>query len=326
MKENTFLSVVVPIAEDGDILEDAVYDIADVVMRNYSNYEIILVDNCSQDHTRSLFEKIRKSIDCIRYVRLSRKFGLEILIACGLEQAIGNIIVVLRPDCDPPALIPEFVRRAEACSGVVVGKRDVFKDRSILYWLAYNFYYSICKLLLERPHIYQSTHFIALTRPSLNALLKIKGTYRYLRVLSMYSESRDKVNTLKYSRISRRRSERHRDALCLLNECVLMITSNSVRPLRLVGAISMIGALTNFIYLLYILTNKAFFDVVPGWAAISFQSSIMFGLILFAFSIISEYMARLLYEVKSSPLYFIQEEVQSNFMVKDRESRNVVYK
>jgi hypothetical protein len=257
---------------------------------------------------------------------LSRRFGLEIAVACGLEQTIGNVVVLLRPDSDPPALIPEFVKRAESHNCIVIGKRNIFKNRSWLYWLAYNFYYSFCKLLLERPHIYQSTHFIALTRSSLNALLKMRGSYRYLRVLVTYFESRDRIQTIRYDKICRRKSERHRNIWRLLNDCVLLITSNSVRPLHLASGFAAAGSLINLIYLMYILTNKAFFEVEPGWAAISFQSSMMFSLTLFIFSVFGEYLARLLSELNGYPDYHINEEVQSNIMISNVEKKNVIHR
>jgi glycosyltransferase involved in cell wall biosynthesis len=325
MSSSTFLSVVIPIYNDADILEEVILEVIDAVFECYENYEIVLVDDCSTDHTKAFVEDNRNNFDCVRYIRLSRKFGLEVAIACGLEQIIGDIVVVLRPDSDPPLLIPEFVERAETCNCIVVGRRNVYKNRSYFYWLAYNLYYSICKLLLERPHIYQSTHFIAMTRSSLNALLKIKGSYRYLRVLVTYFESREKINTIRYETICRRNLERHRNIWSLIDECVLLITSNSVRPLRLAGGLAVVGALLNIAYMFYILVNKAFWEVEPGWAAISFQNSIMFSITLFIFSVFCEYLARLLCESKAYPVYYIQEEIQSNTMIRNMKKKNIIH-
>ncbi len=324
MRFDVFVSLVIPLSNDGDILEDVIDGVVTVLKENYKNYEIICVDDGSLDHTRSLFEDYRKTVDCLRYFRLSRRFGLEVAISCGLEQTIGDVAVVLRPECDPPSLIPKFVEAARNCKCIVVGQRKLFKLRSLLYRLTYNIYYGLCKLLLERPPIYCSTHFMALTRTALNSLLRIKDTYRYLRVLSLYAGFSLKV--LKYQQLQRRKPERHRNLLFLLDDCVSMIISNSVRPLRIASAIALLSSVLNFIYLFYVIFWRAFFSwVQPGWAATSFQNSTMFALLFLVVSVVCEYLARLLQEVKVRPLYFIEDEIHSNVMLVDSEIRNVVY-
>ncbi|MEA5533142.1 glycosyltransferase [Crocosphaera sp. XPORK-15E] len=318
------MSLVIPFSDDGDILETVIDEVATVLKENYKNYEIICVDDGSLDHTRSLFEGYRETVDCLRYFRLSRRFGLEVAISCGLEQAIGDVAVVLRPESDPPGLIPEFVEEARSCKGIVVGQRNLFKRRSLLYRLTYKAYYGLCQLLLERPPIYCSTHFMALTRTALNSLLRIKDTYRYLRVLSLYAGFSIKI--LKYQQLQRRKPERHRNFLFLLDDCVSMIISNSVRPLRLASAIALLSSFLNFSYLFYVIFLRAFFSwVQPGWAATSFQTATMFGLLFLVISVLCEYLTRLLQEVKVRPLYFIADEIHSNVMLIDSEIRNVVY-
>jgi polyisoprenyl-phosphate glycosyltransferase len=221
-------------------------------------------------------------------------------------------------------LIPEFVEQAQCCKGIVVGVRNLFETRSQGYRLAYNIYYRLCQLLLERPQIYCSTHFIALTRTALNGLLSIKDTHRYIRVLSMYTGY--KVQTLEYRRIQRRKRERHRNPFILIADCASMVVSNSLRLLRLTGAVAAICSLLNFSYLGYVLFMRIFFKgIQPGWAATSFQNATMFGFLFFVAAIACEYLGRVLEEVKNRPLYFIEDERQSSVMLTDSEVWNVVY-
>jgi polyisoprenyl-phosphate glycosyltransferase len=324
VKYDMFVSVVIPLSDDADILENFITEVSSILKANYENYEMIFVDDSSRDPTRGLFEQWKNSISCLRYFRLSRRFGLEIAIACGLEQAIGDVVVVLRPECDPPDLIPEFVREVQLCRGIVVGKRNLLKNRSASYRLVYNTYYTICKLMLERSQIYCSTHFMAFSRTALNGLLRIKDTYRYLRVLSMYAGY--KVTTLNYRQIQRRKPERHRSLLPLIEDSASAIVANSLRPLRFAAAIAIISSFLNFSYLGYVLFIRAFYQgVQPGWATMSFQNATMFGLLFFVIAIVCEYLARLLDEVKVRPLYFIEDEIQSSVMLANSEMRNVVY-
>jgi dolichol-phosphate mannosyltransferase len=323
MRYDVFVSVVIPLSDDADILDDVINEVAKVLKENYNNYEIIFVDDGSRDYTKSLFEERMGTVQCLRYFRLSRKFGLEVAIECGLDHAIGDVVVVLRPECDPPELIPEIIDQAQCCKGIVIGTRDLFERRSKVYRIAYNAYHRLCQFFLEKPQIYGSTHFIALTRSALNGLLRIKDTHRNLRVLCMYTGY--KVKALEYKRIQRRKPERHRNPFVLIEDCTSMIVSNSLRPLRYVGAIAAISSLFNFSYLGYVLFMRIFIEgVQPGWAATSFQNAIMFGLVFFVASVLCEYLARVLEEVKARPLYFIEEEKQGSVMLADSAVLNVV--
>src|SRR5215813_5409264 len=187
MRRDIFVSVVVPLDNDVDILSAAVREIDAVMRGHFGDYELIFIDDGSTDGTRSFFERARAEIACFRYFRLTRPFGLEVAIACGLEQAIGDVIVVLRPGWDPPDRIPAFAEKANDSDGIVIGvAMDKFK-RSFAYRLAYQVYFGLCKIFLARSQVYGATHFMALTRTALNALLTIKDSFRYIRVLAMYA-------------------------------------------------------------------------------------------------------------------------------------------
>ena len=324
MRYDVFVSLVVPLSNDVDILDDVLGEVERVMKEHYNNYEIIFVDDGSLDHTRSFFEERRTTVDCLRYFRLSRTFGLEVAIECGLDHAIGDVVVILRPECDPPQLIPHFVEQAQSCKGIVVGTRNLFTTRSTLYRLVYNIYYKLCQFLLERPQVYCSTHYMGLTRTVLNGILKIRDNHRYLRVLSMYAGYT--ITTVEYTRIQRRKIDRHRNLFAVIDDVASMICSNSLRPLRQAGAVAAIASLLDLTYLGYVLLMRFFYEgVQPGWAAISFQNGVMFGLLFLIAAVLCEYMARILEEVKDRPLYFIDEERHSCVMLTDPEVRNVVY-
>jgi glycosyltransferase involved in cell wall biosynthesis len=121
MRRDIFVSVVVPLDNDLDILPAVVRELDAVMKSHFGDYELIFIDDGSSDGTRSFFERAKAEIPCFRYFRLTRPFGLEVAIACGLEQAIGDVIVVLNPATDPPDLIPEFAEKANDTDGIVIG-------------------------------------------------------------------------------------------------------------------------------------------------------------------------------------------------------------
>src|SRR5262245_370393 len=323
MRRDIFVSVVVPLDNDLDILPTVVREMDAVMQRHFGDYELIFIDDGSSDGARSFFERAKAEFPCFRFFRLTRPFGLEVAIACGLEQAIGDVIVVLNPASDPPDRIPEFAEKANDTDGIVIGIAvDKFK-RSLFYRLAYQIHYGLCKVFLPRSQIYGATHFMGLTRTALNALLTIKDSFRYIRVLAMYAGF--EVTKVPYEFTIRRHPPRRRRALTVLDTTGHMIVSYSDRPLRVAALICAIMGIADFAFLIYVVGMRFLFEhIAPGWASTNFFNAIMFGLIFLVLAVICEYLAELRGEVKRRPLYVVQGELQSNVMLANTETRNVV--
>jgi glycosyltransferase involved in cell wall biosynthesis len=323
MRRDIFVSVVVPLDNDADILPAVVGELDTVMRSHFGDYELIFIDDGSSDGTRSFFERAKSTVACFRYFRLTRPFGLEVAIACGLEQAIGDVIVVLNPTCDPPEMVPQFAEKANDTDGIVIGTAsDKFKT-SFVYHIAYWVYFALCKVFLARSQVYGATHFMALTRTALNALLRIKDSFRYIRVLAMYAGF--EVTTVPYEFKPRRSPPRRRKVVRLLADAGHMIVSNSDRPLRIAAFISAVIGIADFGYLLYVVAIRVLYaDVEPGWASTNFFNAVMFGVMFLILAVVCEYLAEMRGEVKRRPLYVVRGELQSNVMLVNAETRNVV--
>lgn len=323
MRHDIFVSVIIPLEDDHDILPGFLDEIDAVMRGHFSNYELIFVDDGSIDGTRALFEKARPEIPNFRYFRLTRPFGFEAAIACGLEQAIGDVIVVLNPASDPPSLIPHFAEKANDTDGIVVGVKSGRKNRPFIYRAAYAVYYAMCRIFLERSQVYGATHFIGLTRTALNALLKIKDSFRYIRVLAMYAGFA--VTSVPYEMIARREPPRRRALFPLLASAGNLIVSNSDRPLQIAAALSALMGLVDVVFIFYVLAMRFLrSNIEPGWASTNLFNAVMFAVLFFVMAMICQYLAQIRSEIKSRPLYVVHSELQSNVMPGSEAARNVV--
>src|ERR1700736_3344811 len=181
-----FVSVVAPLRNDSAIVADFVAEVMEVLRDNYSNYELVLVDDGSEDDTVIKVTSLLGRYECIRLIRLSRRFGTEIAIASGVDSVIGDFVVVMLPDSDPPRLMPEMVRQARNGQGIVFGVRKGRAGEPLLMRIATDlFYWSAGKLFhLRIPK--NSTKFLVLSRQAVNAVIQIKDKYRYIRLLGSY--------------------------------------------------------------------------------------------------------------------------------------------
>jgi dolichol-phosphate mannosyltransferase len=323
MRYDLLVSVIIPLENDRAILPEFIGETDAVMQAHFGNYELIFVDDGSADGTRSFFERAKFEIQNFRYLRLARPFGFEAAIACGLEQAIGDVIIVLNPVTDPPSLIPHFVQKASETDGIVVGVKTGRANRPFSYRAAYAVYFLLCRIFLERSQVYGATHFIGLTRSALNALLKIKDSFRYIRVLAMYAGFA--VTEVPYELTNRHKPPRRRPLLPLLSAAGQMIVSNSDRPLQIAATLAALMSLADFLFIFYVIAIRFLWkNVVPGWASTNMFNAVTFGVMFFVLSMLCQYLAQVRSEIKSRPLYVVQAEIQSSVMPVQEGLRNIV--
>lgn len=322
-KLDCFVSAVVPLADDADIVDTAVRELVDVLSTNYSHYEVILVDDGSKDATVSIVEKLLREVDGLRLLRMSRRFGQEIAISAGLEGAIGDFTVVMLLDSDPPELVPEMIRRARDGAGCVFGIRKKRNDRVWWKGIGWRLFSSYCRIFLHLNLPAGMTHFRVLSRKTVNAITRIKDRTRYLRTLSAYVGFENQG--FEYELKHRRPLPREKSLFESIGLAISIIVSNSVHPLRFASFLSIGLALWNVFYLVWILSVRVVkSNVVEGWTTQAVEQAVMFGGVFAVLAVLCEYTGRVLEESRHRPLYHLLEERQSNVLVTRPERQNVV--
>ena len=100
---------------------------------------------------------------------------------------------------------------------------------------------------------------------------------------------------------------------------------NSTHPLRVVSILGLILSAVNTLYILYVVLVRLLDEnVVPGWATLSLQVSVMLLFVFLILSMLCEYVGRLLGEARDRPLYYVLEERNSSVMIANEERKNVV--
>ncbi|HVE85343.1 MAG TPA: glycosyltransferase family 2 protein [Myxococcales bacterium] len=318
-----FVSVVAPLRDDAEILAAFAAEVVAVLKAEFANYELVLVDDGSQDDTAARVGPLLEQHQCLRYIRLSRSFGREAAIASGLDSTIGDFVVVMTPDTDPPALIPQMVDLARSGIGTVYGVRRT--RRGDPWWLRAGAaaFYVLCAKLLGVRLPKNSTHFRVLSRKTVNAVTRIKDRNRYLRVLTAsvgYAAS-----AVPYQPLARHGRERHKTFRESLSLAINIMVTQSTHPLRLVSWLGLGASAVNLAYLLYVVAIYLFKSkVAEGWTTLSLQVGGMFFLVFLILAVMAEYLGRLMEETRDRPLYHVLEERSSNVLLADPERRNVV--
>jgi len=126
------ISVIVPMYYEEEVVLETYTRLTKVLqsLKEYE-YEIVFVDDGSQDKTLQILEKIALQNGNVKVISFSRNFGHQAAVTCGLKYVTGDAIVIIDADLqDPPELIPEMVKLWEQGNEVIYGKRKARKGES----------------------------------------------------------------------------------------------------------------------------------------------------------------------------------------------------
>jgi glycosyltransferase involved in cell wall biosynthesis len=318
-----FVSVIAPVHNESGIIEHFVHDAVRTLESNFTDYELVIIDDGSQDNTVRKTTELLKKYKNMRLIRLSRTFGEEIAISAGLDSAIGDYVVVMIPNTDPPELIPQIVSLARNGNDIVIGIRNEreryafpMKTGSFLF-----FWYCRSVLKLNLPR--NSTQFRVFSRQAVNAFMQTKDKHRFLRILSTHVGFR--TDSFVYKPINRDARIQKTKFFSAVNQGISMIIKSSTHPLRLVSWLGISAGVLNLFYTTFVLCSYLFGDdIAGGWTTLSLQSGVMFFFVFLILTVLSEYVGHILIETGERPLYFVLEERTSSDLIADKDRLNVV--
>jgi dolichol-phosphate mannosyltransferase len=324
MANNELLvSALAVLHDNAAILPGFLEDLARVLGSHYTNYEILLVDNGSRDGTERLVIDLLGRYKCVRYLRLTRPTDDETALMAGLDAAIGDYLVTLNPDFDPPAELAKMVELCRDGRDMVLGVADNPVAPGLLYTALRRVFVSLSHRLLRVDLAVGVTGYRVLSRHAVNALIKVRLRRRFFALVAA-DVGLASANHV-YSQISRSGRRPVRRLLHDVRLGMSVLVHNSITLLRLASGLGILGGIMSLSYNLYAVVIFLFKrDVPPGWTTLSFAMSALFTLVFLMLALIGEYLSRVLEESSVRPLYHVRDELSSAVMLSDPARRNVL--
>jgi glycosyltransferase involved in cell wall biosynthesis len=323
MKADVFVSVVAVLRSYARFLPAFIDDVYRILESRYTNFELVLIDNGSRDETPRIVREALKSKKCVRYVRLSRRMSAETAIMAGLDAAIGDYVVTLHPEFDPPAEIPAMVDACRDGAEVVLGVAPFPHPPSAFYRFLRTAFYRFARTALGVEPVRINSVYRCLSRAAVNALTRVRRRRRFFGQLA--AEIGLSIATHPYEFVSRSGKEPRVNLRRAARTAASMAVNHSAAPMRLVSLLGLVGSFLSLVYSLYVV-GVYFFkqDVVPGWTTLSLQVSGLFFLVFIMLTLIGEHLGRLIDEAVDRPLYHVREEQSSSIMLADLTRKNVM--
>jgi dolichol-phosphate mannosyltransferase len=304
------ISIVAPVYNEEKGIHTFIAECLSVVIKMKVNYELVLVNDGSRDKSLGVMAAEARKNKNIRVVDLSRNYGREIAMTAGLDQSIGDYVVLMDSDMqDPPALIPELLAKCLADDlDVVYAARTSRHGESFLKKLTSRLFYRLARNMTGLQIPENAGDFRIFSRRVVNAVTSMKEHNRYLKMLYGYVGYR--VGSIPFERQARLTGTSSYNWVKLINAALDAIIAFSNKPLRIVSISSMGLSFLLLAYSLYVLIEKLLGGkAVEGWTSLMIMISLMFSMLFIFLAVIGEYVGRIMVESKNRPLYYIRDEV-----------------
>lgn len=177
---NGLISIVSPIHNEEAIIEEFVTRIKNVL--SGETWELVLVDDGSTDNSYEVISQLAQQDERIKPIKLSRNFGHQPAITCGIENASGGAVIVLDSDLqDPPEVITEFISKWREGYEVVYGQRNNRKGESFFKRISAMGFYRLLNKISDTKFPVDTGDFRLLDRKVVNALNLMNEKNRYVR-------------------------------------------------------------------------------------------------------------------------------------------------
>ena len=307
------ISIMIPCYNEEENARPIYEAVRDELLRSCPNYdyEILFIDNKSQDRTREIIRKICKEDPRVKAIFNAKNFGQFNSPYYGILQTSGDCTITMCADFqDPVDLIPRFIEEWEKGYKIVIGRKTESKENSFVYFLR-GCYYKLIKKMSSCEQIEQFTGFGLYDSSFVQTMRDLKDPTPFIR--GIVAELGPERKEIEYTQPQRRAGKTHNNWYSLYDAAMLSFTSYTKVGLRLATFIGFISAGISFLIgLIYLIAKICFWNsftmgYAPMMIAIFFMGGIQLGFLGF----MGEYIMAMNTRIMNRPL--VVEEERLNF-------------
>ncbi|NOQ23244.1 MAG: glycosyltransferase [Candidatus Aegiribacteria sp.] len=301
------ISIIVPVYNSTKTLKVLHDRLITSVTPLCNRYEIILIDDGSEDASWDCIEEIISNNSAVRGLRLMRNFGQHNALLCGIRKAKSEVIVTIDDDLqNPPEEICKLLAKLEEGYDVVYGtpiKRKQNLWRSISA--------SLTRIALKSAMGVETASSVSAFRAFRTCIREAFSEYNgpFVSIDVLLSWGSTAFSSVPVKHEPRKAGCSNYTFYSLISHALDMMTGFSTRPLRVSSIMGFLFTIFGVGVLLYVIIRYlALGYSVPGFPFLASIISIFAGAQLFALGIIGEYLARVHFRTMDRPAYVVRYE------------------
>lgn len=277
------------------------------------NYEIVYVNDGSEDSSIDILRKICKTTKNTHYVSLSRNFGKEAAITAGMKKVSGQAVMILDADGQHPIeMLPNFIDKWKDGYQIVTGIRQSNQGEGVIKSLGSRLFYSLLHIVDSREEsIPGSTDFRLIDRKVIDEFNLLTERNRVARNLIDWLGF--KKAYIPFDAEARHAGVASYSYTKLIKLAIDGAITHSTRPLKLIGALGLIISLVSTVLMILILCEMYILNdplnlAISGTAILGVFLSFLVGIVLTCQGLLALYLENVYHETRNRPLYIVDEE------------------
>jgi len=302
-------SIVIPVYNSQDSLVPLVERLQAVLPGVFSAYEILLVDDGSQDRSWETISHLQRQYPQVCGLRLMRNYGQHNALLCGIRAARYELVVTLDDDLQhPPEEIPRLLEKLEKGYDVVYGT-----PQSEQHGLWRDLASRVTKLALQSAMGARTARSVSAFRVFRTQVREAFANYQnsFVSIDVLLTWGTTRFGSVPVRHEKRPYGESNYTFRKLLRHAMNMVTGFSTLPLQLASLMGFAFALFGLLVLVYVVGRYLIQGgSVPGFPFLASTIAIFSGVQLFALGIIGEYLARMHFRLMDRPPFVVDRDPQ----------------
>ena len=308
---NQLISIIIPVFNESESIEYLLDEVLNVMLSNKLNFEIVVVNDGSQDTTSTVLDELTIKIKELSVISLRTNYGQTAAMAAGFDNSNGEVVITLDGDLqndpnDIPKLISHINEGYDLICGWRYDRKDKLINRRIPSKIANKLIANVTGLNL---HDYGCS-LKAFKKEILDDIKLYGELHRFLPVLAKIEGA--KIKEIKVNHRSRKfGSSKYgidrtfRVLMDLLT--VWFMTKFLTRPMYGFGFVGIISILISLIMTSYLIIIKILGEDIGNRPMLMFALILgIAGVQLFSFGLLSELLIRTYHESQNRPIYRIR--------------------
>lgn len=300
------ISFVIPCYRSQDSIRSVVEEIISEIgkVEEY-DYEIILVNDGSPDHTVEVLEQLHLENDKVVVVDLMQNFGQASAQMAGFNMVHGDYVFSLDDDGQMPieSVIPMLTELKKGYD-IVFGRYEEVKQ-NIFRNFGSNVNAKMAEVLIQKPkNIYISSFWVA-KRIVIDEITKYRGPYPYVGGLLLRVTK--KMSCVTVQQRERKVGKSNYTFKALLSLWLNGFTAFSIVPLRIASVIGFICALIGVVLGVLVIVRKLLIPtILIGYSSVIVTILFVGGILMMLLGMLGEYIGRIYLCINQTPQFVIR--------------------